>query len=162
VTFTAVVTAPGYSGTPTGKVIFTIDGQQEPAVPLAIVGGSDQATFTTSALAAGAPTGSAGYTGGTHRAASPRPPPAPPGKPATPKPTTVSLASSANPSTAGQAVTLTAVVSPGSSAGTPTGTVLFTIDGNDEPVALQVVGGSDEAVFTTSSLAAGTHTIGAS
>ena len=34
VTFTAVVTAPGFQGTPTGTVTFTIDGQAQTPVPL--------------------------------------------------------------------------------------------------------------------------------
>ena len=46
VTFTAVVTAPGFQGTPTGTVTFTIDGQAQTPVSLALVGGSDQAQFT--------------------------------------------------------------------------------------------------------------------
>ena len=39
VTFTAVVTAPAFQGTPTGTVTFTIDGQAETPVPLAVFGG---------------------------------------------------------------------------------------------------------------------------
>ena len=67
VTFTAVVTAPSYQGTPTGTVTFTIDGQAQTPVTLALVGGSDQAQFTTSTLAAGSHTVSAAYSGDTQR-----------------------------------------------------------------------------------------------
>jgi hypothetical protein len=78
--------------------------------------------------------------------------------------TSTQLVSSLNPAQAGQAVTFTAIVTPsaGSSAGTPTGTVTFSIDGVAQtPVMLAVVGGHDEAAFTTASLSIGTHTISA-
>jgi hypothetical protein len=59
-------------------------------------------------------------------------------------------------------MTFTAVVSPGASAGTPTGTVSFTLDGTTHTaVALQKVGGVEEAVFSTPSLGAGQHTVSA-
>ena len=75
--------------------------------------------------------------------------------------TATKLSSSANPATVGQAVTFTAVVN-SAGAGTPVGNVTFTIDGGPQaPVALEVVGGVDEATFTTSSLSAGSHSIGA-
>ena len=76
--------------------------------------------------------------------------------------TTTTLSSSANPSTVGQSVTFTAAVAAASGAGTPTGTVTFTFDGQAEtPVDLAVVGGADQAAFSTSTLAIGTHTISA-
>ncbi len=54
------------------------------------------------------------------------------------------VSSSANPSTSGQQVTFTAVVSAPAYQGTPSGTVTFTIDGQAQtPVALSVVGGVD-------------------
>ncbi|NVO13398.1 MAG: IPT/TIG domain-containing protein [Rhodoplanes sp.] len=68
--------------------------------------------------------------------------------------TTTSVASSRNPSEAGQPVTFTATVT--SSGGTPTGTVTF----NDGGVALgtaTLAGGT--AAFTTTALRAGRHTI---
>ena len=71
--------------------------------------------------------------------------------------TSTTLVSSLNPSTVGQAVTFTATVT--SSAGTPTGTVTFT-DGATVLATVPLSGGT--AAFTTSSLAAGTHTITAS
>ena len=77
--------------------------------------------------------------------------------------TTTTLSSSADPSTSGGPVTFTAAVAPRSGGGTPTGTVTFTVDGTAQaPATLSVVGGVDLATFSTSSLAAGTHAIGAS
>jgi hypothetical protein len=78
--------------------------------------------------------------------------------------TSTRLVSSLNPAQAGQAVTFTAIVTPtaGTSAGTPTGTVTFSIDGVAQaPVMLAAVGGQDEATFSTASLSIGTHTISA-
>ena len=69
---------------------------------------------------------------------------------------TTTVSSSVNPSDFGQSVTFTATVSSG--AGTPTGTVQFKDNGTNlgAPLALNASG---VAQFTTSSLAAGTHTI---
>ena len=69
--------------------------------------------------------------------------------------TTTSVASSANPSAFGQSVTFTATVT--ASAGTPTGTVNF----NDGPNLLGSgsVDNTGHAVFSTSSLTTGTHSI---
>ena len=69
--------------------------------------------------------------------------------------TTTTLSSSPNPAGVGQAVTLAASVS--SAAGTPTGTVNF-----NEGAALLgtgILNGNGVATFSTSALAAGTHTI---
>ena len=62
VTLTAVVATAG-TGTPTGTVAFTIDGQAQAPVSLTEVGGSDQATFTTSTLTPGTHTITAAYSG---------------------------------------------------------------------------------------------------
>jgi YVTN family beta-propeller protein len=75
----------------------------------------------------------------------------------TPPPsTTVTLTSNNNPAQTGQSVTFTAVVT-SSSAGTPTGTVTF----NDGVTLLGTgpLNGSATATFTTSSLAAASHSI---
>jgi len=69
--------------------------------------------------------------------------------------TTTSLASSPNPSVAGQSVTLTASVSPAAA----TGSVTFS-DGNTALATVNLVGGS--ASFSTSSLSTGTHSLSAS
>ncbi len=62
VTFTAFVTTTG-TGTPGGTVTFTIDGQPQPPVTLAVESGSDEASFTTRALTAGSYTFGAIYNG---------------------------------------------------------------------------------------------------
>jgi hypothetical protein len=160
VTFTAVVTAPGYQGTPAGTVTFSIDGQPQPPVQLSLIGGLDEAVFATSTLSAGSHTVTASYSGDAHVGPSS-------GSLASQqvtapglKSTTTRLTSSPNPSTAGQAVTITAIVSPSGTAGKPTGSVTFTIDGISQPRALlRVVNGREEANLSVASLAKGTHTI---
>src|SRR5437764_1956407 len=119
VTFTATVSpvAPG-AGTPTGSVTFR-DGSN--ALGTATLNASGMATFTTAALSAGAHTITAVYAGDTSFSTSTS---AALTQTVTKANTTVTLASSLNPSLFGQAVTLTATVAavaPG--AGIPTGTV---------------------------------------
>ncbi|HMH50749.1 MAG TPA: Ig-like domain repeat protein [Candidatus Acidoferrum sp.] len=73
-------------------------------------------------------------------------------------PTTTTLASSANPSLAGQAVTFTATVNGGAAAGAvPTGTVTF----RDGTTVLGIVSlnALHQAALTTSTLAVGAHSI---
>ena len=72
-------------------------------------------------------------------------------------PTTATLASSLNPATVGQSVTITATVT--STNGTPTGLITFT-DGATNLGVQTLVSGA--ATFTTSTLAIGTHPITAS
>jgi hypothetical protein len=74
-------------------------------------------------------------------------------------PTTTRLGSPANPSVYGESVTFTAEVSPVlQHSGTPGGTVLFEDDGTVLGTgALGVVGGVDEATFSTTALAVGSH-----
>ena len=63
-TFTAVVAPTAQTAsTPTGTVTFTIDGQTEPPVDLAVVNGVDQAVFSTATLTVGPHTISAAYGG---------------------------------------------------------------------------------------------------
>jgi hypothetical protein len=75
----------------------------------------------------------------------------------------VSVATSVNPSVSGQSVTFTATVDPNDGGGT----VGFFADGSATPIAgcgaaaLTLVGGSYKATCTTSTLAVGTHTISA-
>ena len=69
--------------------------------------------------------------------------------------TSTQLSASPNPSAVGQQVTFTAVVSPQTGTAPPTGSVTFSIDGVAQPpVALAVVGGTDQASFSTSTLTA--------
>ena len=70
------------------------------------------------------------------------------------------LTSSADPAAVGASVTLTATVSPAGGNGIPTGTVTFSVDGGaGTAVALN---GSGQASYSTTTLTAGTHMIGAS
>jgi sugar lactone lactonase YvrE len=71
--------------------------------------------------------------------------------------TATTLASSLNPTSYGQPVTITATVTPASGSTVPTGTVLFSLDGS--PVGSAVTLNSGTAVFTSSTLVAGTHNI---
>jgi large repetitive protein len=74
--------------------------------------------------------------------------------------TTTTLGSSLNPSTYSQNVTFTATVTGTAGQGTPSGMVVFTIDGTPQaPVALDATG---TASFTTSSLSDGNHIVSAS
>ena len=73
--------------------------------------------------------------------------------------TTTTLGSAPNPSVSGQTITFTATVAPVSpGAGTPTGTVNFT-EGATTLASGVTLNGSDQATFTISSLAVGSHTI---
>jgi len=148
VTFTATVT--GGFAPPTGTVTFTVDGVAGLPVPL---NGSGQATFTTSALAPGSHPVFATYNGDATYATSTS---STLTQLVNPAPSTTTVVSSVNPSAVGQAVTFTATVT-SSFAGTPTGTVTFTIDG----VAGSAIplNGSAQASFTTSSLAVGNHPV---
>jgi hypothetical protein len=77
--------------------------------------------------------------------------------------TTTTISSSSNPSTAGRPVTFTAVVLPASRGGTPTGTVVFSVDGKTEaPVPLTAGSNGARATFSTAGLRAGSHTFTAS
>jgi hypothetical protein len=147
VTFTATImpATPTTAPAPTGTIVFT-DGTTN----LGSVGvTASAATFTTSALAAGAHTITATYSGDTLYTGS--------SASLTQKvigPPNIQLVSSLNPSTPNVSVTFTVTVS--SSNGTPTGTVIF----NDGTTALSgalPLDGSGVAAFSTATLAAGTH-----
>jgi Bacterial Ig-like domain (group 3)/Right handed beta helix region/Periplasmic copper-binding protein (NosD) len=71
-------------------------------------------------------------------------------------PTSTTLSSTPNPSAFGQSVTFTASVTSGTP-GTITGTVTFTIDGI--PGAPVTLNGAGQALFSTSSLTPGSHTV---
>ncbi len=118
-TATIAVVAPG-AGSPTGSVQFFVGLTSLGTASLS----GDTATLTTTTLPVGTDSVTAQYLGdpnfttSTSSAVS-----------VTINPvglaTTTTLASSANPSVFGQAVTLTATVKPSSGSGTPTGTVTF-------------------------------------
>jgi hypothetical protein len=149
VTFTAMVSSTG--GVPTGTVQFTIDGGNAGG-PVALAGG--QATHQTSSLTSGTHTVTATYSGATNFSGSSGSLSG--GQIVNLNATTTSVGSSQNPSTFGQSVTFTATVSSG--AGTPSGNVQFTIDGN--PAATVALAGG-QATFQTSSLAVGNHAVSA-
>jgi hypothetical protein len=149
VTFTATVSAtPPGSGTPTGTVIFTVNGT--PQSPVALAGA--QATLTTALSPTGDHTITADYSGDADFEASTSPALV---QAVTQAATATALASSLNPSGVGQAVTFTATVTAAS--GTPTGTVQFFDDAT--PLGTVPLGPGGQAQLTTSSLTAGSHPI---
>ncbi|MFZ1699208.1 MAG: Ig-like domain repeat protein [Pyrinomonadaceae bacterium] len=154
VTVTATVgpVAPG-TGTPTGTVTFSLDGNPVCSnVSLA----SASADCAMPYLTAGNHTVTATYAGdpnfnGSNGTLSG-------GQVVNKADTTLGLASSPNPSVAGEPVTVTATVSPvAPGAGTPTGTVTFSLDGN--PVCSNVSLASASADCALPYLTAGNHTV---
>jgi len=147
VSFTATVTGGG--GTPTGTVTFSVDGG--PGTTVALGGG--QATFTSTTLAVGNHTIQATYNGDNNFSGS--------GASLTQvvnqAATTTAVAASPNPSVAGQPVTFTATVSSTTPGHTPTGTVIFSADGN--PIGTVTLGANGQAALTIATLAVGSHTI---
>jgi hypothetical protein len=152
VTFTASVTptAPGPNNVPTGTVFFSSNGALGSA---SLVNGV--ATFSTAALPVGNDAIVATYGGDFNFTANSG------GRVQTVQgQTTTALASSANPSAFGQAITFTATVSPvAPAAGSPSGMVSFSSDGT----ALGSVGlVNGVASLSTAALAVGSHAIAAS
>ena len=143
VTFTATVTG----SSPIGTVTFS-DGST--ALGTGTVDSSGNAVLSTSALSVGLHTVTAAYGGDTSNAASVSDALT---QTVNLAGTTTTLASSLNPSTFGQAVTFTAVVT-GSS---PTGNVTFSDGG--AALGTGTVDGSGSAALTLSTLAVGLHTV---
>jgi sugar lactone lactonase YvrE len=154
VTFTATVAPVSGSGTPSGTVTF-LDGGT--AIGTGNLNGSGIATFSTTTLAVGNHTITTSYPGdGTFTGSSGS---------LTGNPqvvnraaTTTAVTSTLNPSVFGQQVTFTATLTataPG--AGTPSGTVTF-LDGGTA-IGTGNLNGSGIATFSTTTLAAGNHTI---
>jgi Bacterial Ig-like domain (group 3) len=152
VTFTATVNAVSV---PTGSVTF-VDTTTATTFGTVTLDATGQATFTTSTLALGSHTIQATYT---------------PNSPSftgssdsrtqvvNPVPTTIALSSSPNPSTFGQAVTLTADVSAVSpSSGSPTGSVTVADLTTGQTLGTAPV--HSQATLTISGLAVGTHVLG--
>jgi hypothetical protein len=162
VTFVATVTPSGGGAPPpAGESVTFLDGTA--TLGTAPLDSSGQARFVTSNLAPGIHSVAAQYPGDANFAASTSIPVSqavlsPPVLQAT----TTQLTSSPNPSIAGEAVTFTAIVTPSASsgAGSPTGTVTFTIDGVAQTaVALTPMGSNAQASFTTAALATGSHSV---
>jgi hypothetical protein len=153
VTFTAAVSvvAPG-AGTPTGTVTFK-DGST--TLGTGTLDASGHATFTTVTLPAATHSITAVYGGDTNFKTSTS---SALSQLVNPADTSTSLTSSLNPSTYGQSVTFTAVVSavyPGT--GVPTGTVTFK-DGTTT-LGSGTLNALGQATYTTTSLTAVTHSI---
>jgi large repetitive protein len=150
-TFTATVSGSG--GTPTGTVTFTIDGTI--GSPINLVNGAASTSTSTLTVAGSPHTVSAAYSGdGTFAGSTGS---LPGGQTVNKANTTTTLTSSQNPSALNQGLGFTATVSavaPG--AGTPTGTVTFTIDGIGQPTNTLTNG---TVTFSTSSLGVGNHTL---
>jgi hypothetical protein len=162
VKFTATVTSKTGGIIPAGVVDF-YDGKTFLGAPR--LNTSGVTTFTPSTLTAGTHTITAVYSGEGDAAGSPAGPLQ--GMPSTSNTvtqtintirSTTTLASSLNPSTAGQSVTFTATVSNGTKS-VPTGTVAFH-DGT-VTIGTGTLDSTGTATFTTSTLAAGTHQIAA-
>ena len=162
VSFTATIAGQnGFGGGPTGTVQFAIDGANtSDPVNVRTTNGVTTATYSTSLQFLGTHTITASYSGDSNFVASSgsltqtvilR----------TPSTTTVS--SSLSSSVIGQTVAFTATVAGlDPSAGPPTGTVLFAIDGNiTAPVNLTTTGGVSTAAYSTDSLSAGPHVVAA-
>src|SRR5262249_46450309 len=125
---------------------------------LQVVKGVDQGNLTVSTLAVGSHSLTAVYNGDSSFAVSTSTPVT---ETVNKAQTNTALSSSSSSTVWRHSITFTAFVSgvpPG--AGTPTGTVTF-LDGSTVlgTATLKVVNGADEAIFTTSSLAVGSHSI---
>jgi subtilase family serine protease len=146
VTFTATVSAA--SGVPDGTITFQKNGTTLATGTLS----AGKATLVTAALAPGTHTitaiyaGSANFTGSTSTGVA---------EVTNATATTTKVTSSLNPSTRGQAVTLTATVSAGAY-GTPTGSVTFK-NGTGILGIVNLVGGT--ATLSTSNLPGGANAI---
>lgn len=149
VTFTATV-QNSVGGTETGSVNFFDGGVQ---IGSAVLSGN-VARFTTSSLNAGSHSISAVYGGDSNFSGSTS---ATVTQSVNAASTSTVLASSLNPSSAGQAVTFTASVS-SSVAGTQAGSVSLYIDGSSSRAGVASVSGGI-AQFSTSTLEGGNHTV---
>jgi polygalacturonase/sugar lactone lactonase YvrE len=143
------VTVSAASGTPTGTVQFVIDGANS-GTPVAITSGA--ASYTLPVLTAGSHTISATYSGDATFAAATV---SGISITVTKQGSTTTLALSATSINPGQSVTFTATIA-GATSGAPTGSVTF-LDGTT--VLGTSVIASGKAVYTTSALLSGSHTI---
>jgi hypothetical protein len=151
VTATTTPVAPGV-GTPTGSIILK-DGSATLAI-LSLAGG--EATFSSTMSLGSHPltaayNGDADFNPGTSTVFT---------QVITKASTTLTLSSSKNPSSAGQAISFYAAVTAQVSGGNPTGTVQFQLDGANFGSAVALANGGADSQ-TTSALTPGTHTIAA-
>jgi hypothetical protein len=161
VTFTATVSvnAPGSTAaaSPGGTVTFSDGATQIGTGTLSTSGSVTSATFTTSSLGIGAHSVTAAYGGdGNFTASTSGSVVENVGK----APTSTTVISSANPAVVGASVTFTATITPNDSGlGIPNGTVDF-FDGSTKLGTATLNGRTvDQATFTTSTLAVGSHTV---
>ena len=151
-TFTASASSTG--GTPTGNVVFTVDGNAQPATTLS----NGLATFSTSALSVGNHSVSASYAGSAG-AFHPSNGALAFGHNVNAAGTTTNVVTSAATSPFGGPVTFTATTTanaPG--AGTPTGSIVFSIDTFDQTTVAMSNG---VATLTRSDLGGGNHSVSA-
>ena len=156
-TATITVTAPG-TGTPTGTVTFidTTTGTTLGSIGVTTTGGVTTATFSSASLVVGTNAIEATYNGDGNFATSS----GSANQTVNQAATTMALASSANPATAGATLMLTATVTPTSpGAGTPTGQVTFVDTTNGTTLGSMAVNSSGQAVLSISTLASGAHNI---
>src|SRR5262249_4410698 len=141
------------AGTPTGSVTFFDGAASLGSASLGNVGGSQQASISTSGFSAGVHNLTAKYaaTGNFAGSTSAVFPLSVSGVA-----TSVSILSSLSPALFSQSVSFTATVTAAS--GTPTGSVTFFVDGVAQAPAVPL-NGSQQAVFSTSSLTVGTHSV---
>lgn len=157
--FTAVVAAvaPG-SGAPTGTVTFYADGDALGSAPLTATSSGSTATLDVSDLAPGSYQVTARFGGDAdYRASNSAAISHTVIEGAAIVETTTALTSSANPSTYGELITFRAEVAGGDAV--PTGTVQFSVDGQDfgDPVAVDGDGVAESA--TLASPDPGDHTV---
>lgn len=153
VSFSASVAATNGTGTPTGTVQFTVDGDPLGS-PVSLVGGSAASPPITS-LSTGTHTVGASYSGDSGFLASAA---ATRSQVVDKAETTTTLTGVPSPTVSGQAVTFTAtveVVAPG--AGAPSGGVQFFVDGDPFGTARPLSG--DAATLTIANLGTGNHAI---
>jgi hypothetical protein len=153
VTFTATVTQTGGPGTPTGTVTFKDGATTLNTVNL--VGGV--AALTTSTLTPGSHSLTATYNGNAIFTGSNGSFTQSVGTIGT----STALASTPNPSFAGQTVTFTATVTKSGGSGTPTGTGTVTFKDGGGTLGTGTLNGAGVASFATSALAVGSHSISA-
>jgi hypothetical protein len=156
VTFTASVT-PTVMGSPapSGSVTFKDGSTVLATVAVTNVQGQYVATFTTSALTAGAHTITASYSDPNY---------APASATLTQQVNNNTIAIMASPGSSvsyGTSVTFTVTVTPASGSVAPTGTITFKVDGTTVITVTLVANGNgtSSATYTTSSLSMGSHTI---
>ena len=144
---------------PTGTVAFTVDGSRAGSGTLTTSNGITTATFSVTGLTPGTHALAASYAGdANHTTSSSGTVSETIAKPVA----SVAVALSNPTIAAGQSETITATVTVPAGAATPTGTVTFT-DGSTplQTVPLSGTGTTATASFTTSALAVGSHTLGA-